>query len=531
MLIRSMLGQCARNFPRKAAYLCGTNSRTWSEIDERSSLLAAVMEEEGIGKGDAVGILARETLEVYEHLYACAKLGAVRVSLNWRFSAPELAHIVRDAQLRLLFIQAELLGQVEGIRSELDAAGVRVMVFGGRAAPASESSEYERRIAAAAKRAESFRWPALEAEHPLLYSYTSGTTGRPKAAVISNSAAAHAVLSGVIGRGFSHDDIYYVSAQSSWIVVMMTMFGLANGMAHAIPDGTFEIDACLKDIERLRVTAVLWVPTMIRRAIRASRKVSYDLSSLRVIMYGSSPASPELVRETYTAFGCELTQTYGMTETCGGVTHLSAEDHRRAIAGDFDLLSSVGRPSTFFSLSLRSEHGAPVAPGEAGEIWIKGKPLMSGYLHLPQENAETFDGEWFRTNDIGRIDSQGYLFLLGRRQFQINTGAVKVYPTAVEDVLSGHPAVEEVCVLGAPHPEWGEAVVALVELADADCSAAHLLAHCGRRLSKAACPKAFLFPGRLERTATGKVDRRAMAEWMACHVHLLPWNIPPRKDD
>ncbi len=520
MLIRSMLAQCARNFPRKTAYLCGTRSRTWSEIDGRSSLLAAVMQEEGIRTGDAVGILARETLEVYEHLYACAKLGAVRVSLNWRFSPAELAHIVRDAQLRLLFVQADLLPEAEAACMVVDSGTVRLMVFGGADAP---ESSYERAMSAAAMRVSGMEWPPLEPQHPLLYSYTSGTTGVPKAAVISNSAAAHAVLSGVIGRGFTQDDIYYVTAQSSWIVVMMTMFGLSNGMTHAIPDGAFEIHACLKDIERLRVTAVLWVPTMIRRAIRASREAVYDLSSLRLIMYGSSPASPELVRETYAAFRCELTQTYGMTETCGGVTHLSPADHRRAIAGDVGLLSSVGRPSTFFSLSVRSEGGNPVPPGELGEIWIKGKPLMSGYLNLPQANAEAFEGQWFRTNDIGRVDSEGYLFLAGRRQFQINTGAVKVYPAAVEDVLSAHPAVEEACVVGAPHPEWGEAVVALVELAQADCRAADLAVHCAERLGKASCPKAFLFPARLARTATGKVDRRAMAEWMTSQIHLLPW--------
>lgn len=525
MLIRSMLAQCAQNFPGKAAYLCGARSRTWSEIDKRSSLLAAVMKEEGVSTGDAVGILARETLEVYEHLYACAKLGAVRVSLNWRFSPAELAHIVRDAKLRVLFVQAELLDQAQAICTRLDGTTTRLVVFGGPNAPASQ---YERGMNAVAERVDSVAWPELEPEHPLLYSYTSGTTGSPKAAAISNCAAAHAVLSGVIGRGFRHDDIYYVTAQSSWIVVTMTMFGLANGMTHAIPDGVFEIHACLKDIERLRVTAVLWVPTMIRRAIRASRETRCDLSSLRVIMYGSSPASPELVRDTYAAFGCELTQTYGMTETCGGVTHLSPEDHRRAIAGESGLLSSVGRPSTFFSLSVRSEQGTPLPPGEIGEIWIKGKPLMSGYLGLPQANEEAFDGRWFRTNDLGHVDSNGYLFLAGRRQFQINTGAVKVYPTAVEDVLSAHPAVEEVCVLGAPHPEWGEAVVALVELAQAECSAADLLAHCLARLGKPSCPKAFLFPPRLERTPTGKLDRRAMAEWMASHAHLLPWTVPQK---
>nr|WP_255429167.1 AMP-binding protein [Ramlibacter albus] len=522
-MIRAMLSQCAQNYPRKAAYLCGARSVTWSELDARSSRLAAVLHEEGIVAGEAVGILALETIEVYEHLYACAKLGAVRVSLNWRFSAPELTHILHDARLRLLFVQAELLAQAQQIQEQLKSAGVRVIVFGTSAVV----SPYEERMAGVTGRAEHMEWPELEPEHPLLYSYTSGTTGRPKGAIISNTAAAHAVLSGVIGRGFTHDDIYYVSAQSAWIVVMMTMFGLANGMTHAIPDGAFEIHACLRDIERLKVTAVLWVPTMIKRAIHASRDFSYDLSSLRVIMYGSSPASAELVRDAYATFGCELTQTYGMTETCGGVTHLSPADHRRAIAADETLLSSVGRPSTLFSLSLRSDEGVPVAPGEPGEIWIRGKPLMTGYLNLAEENAAVFDGDWFRTNDIGRIDDDGYLFLIGRRQFQINTGAVKVYPTAVEEVLSGHPSVAEVCVLGAQHPEWGEAVVALIEPAKADCSAADLLAYCATRMSKAACPKAFLLRSPLDRTATGKVDRRAASDWLSRNVHLLPWKLQP----
>lgn len=520
MLLGQMLERCAACYPDKAAYVCGDRRRTWNEIHERSDALARALQDLGARKGQAIGILGQEGLEIYEHLYACVKLGAVRVGLNWRYAPPELLHVLRDASVEILLVQARLMPVIQSLRADIDTLGIKVLGYGGHH---DEALDYDVLIGKATGSQPDM--PSVFPDDPMLYSYTSGATGNPKGVVISHRSAASSVLSAVVGRGLAHDDVYYVPPQSSWITVMMNLFGLANGMTHAIPDGVFEIGQCLRDIERFRATVVLLVPTMIKRAIKEYRAGTYDLSSLRMIMYGSSPASPELVRETYEVFGCELTQTYGMTETAGGVTHLSPGDHRSALASEPQLLSSVGRPSVMFSLSIRGEDGQPLAPGMAGEIWIKGGAVMTSYLNLPDQTVDVLRDGWLRTNDIGKFDARGYLYLIDRKQFQINTGAVKVFPAVVERVLLSHPAVDEACVLGAPHPEWGEAVVAIVTLKPGwqQPTQEEFKRFCVKSLSKPECPKAYIFTDDFARTSTGKVAKDSVKKWLLSNTNLLPW--------
>lgn len=441
------------------------------------------------------------------------------MGLNWRYAPPELLHVLRDAGVEILLVQARLMLDIQPLRTEMAAIGIKVVGYGGHHDAALDYDDLIGRAAGCQPDT-----PPISPDDPFLYSYTSGATGNPKGVVISHRSAASSVLSAVVGRGLVHDDVYYVPPQSSWITVMMNLFGLANGMTHAIPDGVFEIAQCLRDIERFRATVVLLVPTMIKRALKEYRAGTYDLSSLRMIMYGSSAASPELVRETYEVFGCELTQTYGMTETAGGVTHLTPGDHRCALASEPQLLNSVGRPNVMFSVSIRDESGKTLAAGIVGEIWIKGDTVMTSYLNLPEQTADVLRGEWLRTNDMGKFDARGYLYLIDRKQFQINTGAVKVFPAVVERVLLTHPSVDEVCVLGAPHPEWGEAVVAIVKLKPGwQPTQEDLKRFCVKSLSKPECPKAYIFTDDFARTSTGKVAKDSVKKWLLSNIGLLPW--------
>jgi acyl-CoA synthetase (AMP-forming)/AMP-acid ligase II len=285
----------------------------------------------------------------------------------------------------------------------------------------------------------------------------------------------------------------------------------------------------LKDIEKFRVTSTLIVPTMIQRVLAEVQVNPYDLSSLRVLMYGSSPATPKLIRETRERLGVAMIQTYGQTESSGGwLTVLTEEDHKLALSSEPQLLRSIGRVGLHYECSIRDEQGQPVPPNAKGEIWLRGESVMKGYLNLPEATAEALPGDgWLRTNDIGRMDERGYVYLLDRQKFMIITGAVNVFPTTVEAVVSEHPGIQEVAVLGVPHPEWGEAVVAVAvrRASHPELTAQAVIAFCDGKLSRPETPKHVVFVPELLKTVNGKLRKNDIRSWLLqTDSHLIPWN-------
>jgi acyl-CoA synthetase (AMP-forming)/AMP-acid ligase II len=301
-------------------------------------------------------------------------------------------------------------------------------------------------------------------------------------------------------------------------------------MTNVIPDGGFQISAYLRDIEKFRVTSTLIVPTMIQRALAEIQVNTYDLSSLRVLMYGSSPATPKLIREAREKLGVAMMQTYGQTETTGGwLTVLTEADHQLALTSEPELLRSAGRVGLHYECSVRDEQGHPVPTNTKGEIWLRGESVMKGYLNLPEATAEALPGDgWLRTNDIGRVDERGYVYLLDRQKFMIITGAVNVFPTTVEAVLSEHPGVADVAVVGVPHPEWGEAVVAVVVVRPnhKDLTSDALIRFCDGKLSRPETPKHVVFVDELLKTVNGKLRKNEIRAWlMQADAKRIPWDM------
>ncbi len=522
MLLRDMIGRCARNLPNRAAYRCGERSATWAQMDERSDRFATALQQLGHRAGETVAILTQETIEVYEHFFACMKIGAPRVGLNTQYPWPEMIHVIKDSGTRFLLVQGRCRHLIEGREAELARLGVTLIGFG---AGHGLAHDYE---ALLSKATAAPAWPPLADDDLLLISYTSGTTGYPKGVLLTQGGGANCVIHSLISFGYGPDDVWYMPASSAWVVVMMAVFGLGNGMTTAIPDGAFQIQTWLQEVGRFRVTVGLLVPTMLQRAVaEVQANPVYDLSSLRVMMYGSSPATPKLIRDTKATFQVALLQTYAMTEATGGwISFLTEADHQIALRDEPALLKSVGRIGIHYDCSIRDDQGRPVPVGESGEIWLRGSTLMKGYRNLPEATAEALVDGWLRTNDIGRLDERGYLYLLDRQKFMIITGAVNVFPTTVEAVLVEHPAVEEVAVVGVPHPEWGEAVVAVVvrRASHAAATAAELIAFCDGRLSRPETPKHVVFTDALPKTSNAKVKKNDLKQRLRSEAGLVPWN-------
>lgn len=521
MLPRDLIRNCGRNYPDKTAYLCGDRKATWSDMDRRSDRLGAALQRLTPAHRGGVAVLSPETIEIYEIFFACMKIGAPRIGVNTQYAWPEMLHVLKDSGARILIVAAHCLRLVAEHRGELDDLGIVLVGFDGNH---PFGHDYETLIAGSPAAPE---WPPLQPDDTLFISYTSGTTGFPKGAMLTQEGGFNCIVHSLISFGFGPDDVWYMPAASAWVVVIMNAFGLGNGMTTVLPDGAFEVRAYLRDAERFKVTVALLPPTMLQRAIREiGQNPVYDLRALRLMIYGSSPATPKLIRDARETFRVPLLQTYAMTEATGGwITYLTDADHQRALDQEPDLLRSVGRVGVHYECSIRDPAGQPVGPGEAGEIWLRGNTLMKGYRNLPDATAETMPGGWLRTNDIGRLDERGYLYLLDRQKFMIITGAVNVFPATVEAVLVEHTAVEEVAVVGAPHPEWGEAVVAIVvrKPGHEDATAADVLTICHDRLSRPETPKHVVFVEALPKTSTSKVRKADLKQWLAGAEAPLPW--------
>lgn len=523
MLPRDLLVRCAQNFPNKVAYHCGDRSATWSQMNRRADQLTAALQQLGVGQGDTIAILTHETIEVYEHFFACMKMGAVRVGLNWRYAAEEMRHVLKDSNARAVIVQASCREMIEPLLPDLARAGVLVIGFGG---DHGLELDYEALIERGLDGAP--QYPAIAAADALLVSYTSGTSGLPKGVVLTHHGLHEAIIQDVVSTGFTTDDVFYVPGASAWIVVVLNLWGLANGMTHVLPDGDFNLAEFLQDIPRHRVTNVFMVPTMMRWVAREYATGNYDFSSVRLILFGSSPASPALIREASETFDCDLMQSYTLTEAGGvWITIMTPQDYRQALADHPERLKSVGRCRVHFELSIRSDDGMELAANEPGELWVRG-PVMKEYLNLPEKTAEVFPGDgWLRTNDIARRDEDGYIYLLDRQSFLIITGAVNVFPSSVEAVLSLHEDIEEVAVVGVPHPEWGEAVVAVVRAREgADLTQADVLKVCAGRLGKPEIPKLVLFVDEpLPKTLSSKLRKKDIRSWVLDNPSLVPWTM------
>ncbi|HAC34980.1 MAG TPA: CoA ligase [Gammaproteobacteria bacterium] len=518
---RDFVQRCAASYPNKIAYWDGDRSASWPQMHQRSDQFAAAMQGLGVEKGDAVAILSHEHIEVYEHWFACSKIGALRTGINWRFAPREMRHVIDDAECKLVLIEANC---VELLAEHVDAlieAGVKLVGYGGEH---SLPYDYEALLADVT---EPPVLPALADDDLVCYSYTSGTTGLPKGVMLTQKGMREAIVNTVLCIGLRFEDVWFPPTASAWITFVLGSMNLANGMTVVLPNGDFESHKFLDFIGRYRVTSTIVVPTMLQRLLIDYEAGDYDMSSMRLITYGSSPARASLIRKTLELFDCELMQLYGLTESTGGwVSFLRHEDHLRGLAEKPELLASCGQAGPHMEITIRDGDGDILPANETGEVWMRSDTNMLGYLNLPEQTAEALHDGWLCTNDLGKLDEEGYLYLTDRKNYLIITGAANVFPSVVESALSEHPAVREVAVLGAPHPEWGEAVVAGVALhAGKQVSSDELIEFCRDKVAKWEVPKFIEIVDELPKGPTGKVLKKVLQQRYRTETDLLPWSV------
>ncbi|MGH9000688.1 MAG: class I adenylate-forming enzyme family protein [Acidimicrobiia bacterium] len=501
----------------------GARSWTYREANEWADRVATGLSDLGVGDGMRFGVLAKNCAEWLPIYYGAFKAGAVPVPLNFRLHPREWVYLLADSGATAVFAQSQYTDALDGVRSDLPAALGRFVVIDGNARAEGDGWLSLADLTDAADPG-ALAENLVPADHDLWQMYTSGTTGLPKGAVLTHAAIDANMIQARTALSINAGDN---------LILVMPLFhaGAAMSMVVAVASGSsmrivadFDPAECVRMLDEEDITCVTFVPAMIQAMlvhVPDVRERRYE--HLRLIAYGASPIAEETLRQAMEVFGCDFVQAFGQTESSAAITTLSADAHRRALAGETHLLGSCGRPLVGTEVAVVDAEGKPVATGEVGEIVARGPQIMRGYWNLPDATAATLAGGWLHTGDAGRLDDEGFLYVCDRIKDMIVSGGENIYPKEIEDVLYEMAGVAEAAVIGVPDDRWGETVKAVVVAKPGQAlTEASVMDRCRGRLAGFKAPRSVDFVDGLPRNATGKVLKTVLREpyWQGRSRHV-----------
>lgn len=468
---------------------------TWGEFDHRVTRLADALHRRGVGFGDRVMILMLNRPEFVEATLAANRLGAIAVPVNFRLTPPELAFLVQDCEAAVMVTEPVLAEVATAVR-DIAPALATIVVAG--ASTEDGVLGYEDLVAEVGEPHEPVDVPN---DSPALIMYTSGTTGRPKGAVLTHTNLTGQAMTAMYTTGpdINHD-VGFIGVPLFHIAgIGNTLGGLMLGTPTVIhPLGGFDPGQLLDVLEAERVTGIFLVPAQWQAVCAAQQAKPRDIR-LRSLSWGAAPASDTLLREMSETFpDSKILAAFGQTEMSPVTCMLLGED---AITKR----GSVGKVIPTVAARVVDEDMNDVPIGEVGEIVYRAPTLMAGYWNNPQATAEAFAGGWFHSGDLVRMDADGYVWVVDRKKDMIISGGENIYCAEVENVLAAHPAIVEVAVIGRAHPKWGEVPVAVAAVSEAELRLADLLEFLDERLARYKHPKGLEIVDALPRNPAGKV--------------------------
>lgn len=510
-----MMRHAANAFSERPAIAFGDAVRTHREVYQRSCRLANALRAASLLPGEGVATLGRNQLDSFEELGAVALGGFIRSPLYMQDAPQRQRFMLERVHARALIVDAECWPALAEALGEGVGSLRAVFVRGGGTDLVAPALDYE---AALAESAIGDPHADRDPDDIYLIRFSAGTTGMPKPIAHTQRAyclANEEVLSST--APLAPDDVYLAVSPYSHASGNLVWPFIRAGASHTLMQGGFDAETALQTIERDRVTTLFLVPTMIQRLLSSPRCATTDLSSIRRIVYGAAPIPRDLIHRALDIFGDVLSQSYGQSEIVP-ITCLTPADHRAHVDGTAHKLASAGRPTANTAVRIEGSDGEILPVGEVGQIVGRGPGAMQGIYGDPAATAEriTADG-WVRTGDLGRLDEDGYLFVVDRMDDIIISGGFNISPAEIEDALNLHDDVVEAVAFGVPDPQWGNTAVAVVRLKDgAKAEPALLIDWCRARIGAVKKPsRILLIDEALPVNAAGKLMRRAAKDLYA----------------
>jgi long-chain acyl-CoA synthetase len=482
------------------ATICDGRETNYRQLDERSSQVAQALLAGGVEGQTRIAILAHNSDTFFDLNFACWKIDAVLVPVNFRLAAPEIASILHDSEATKLFVDHNFYPLVEAISHEL----TQITEIVALDEPHANWQHYD-----------DWRSPhpptdpmmEVSRSNTCIQLYSSGTTGLPKGAEITHDNLLVLLPVALVDwMAWTPDDVSMVAmplfhvAGCEWAYLGMAI-GAVNVIMPAVEPR--EILAC---IERYRVTQTLFVPAVILFLLEHPDCAKTNFSSIKAIYYGASPIPMPVLTRAVETMGCGFAQLYGLTETTGAFTYLAPEDHDGS-----EKMKSCGKVMRTARARIVRDDGSDCEPGEVGEILCRSRQVMKGYWKQPELTQQVIVDGWFHTGDAGYLDAEGYLYVHDRMKDMVISGGENIYPAEVESALASHPAIADVAVIGAPDPKWGEKVVAIVVLRDGhQLSQDELVIYARERLAGYKVPREMTLIDELPRNPSGKILKRVL---------------------
>jgi acyl-CoA synthetase (AMP-forming)/AMP-acid ligase II len=485
---------------------------SFSMLNERSNRLANALSRLGIKSGDRIGMLdvnCNQHIEVY---FATAKIGAIFVPINFRAKADEVAYMLENAQVKILFAGSRYINMLNAVLPELSFIDYCVTTD----QHLEGTLGYETILAGSPP---DDVVSDIEDEDITILMYTAGTTGRPKGVPLRHSAFESYVVGNIEPANPVVEERNLLSVPLYHIAGIQSMLAAVYGGRTLVLMRQFEVKEWMKIVQEEKVSRAMLVPTMLKWVLDDPDFDQSDLSSLKVITYGAASMPFSVIKNAIEKFpGVRFINAFGQTETASTITVLGPDDH--VIEGTKEekekklhrLAASIGKPLTDVELKIVDGDGHSLPTNEIGEILARGKRIMSGYWQNDQKTAQalTADG-WLKTGDKGWIDEDGYVYLAGRGDDMIIRGGENISPEEVEDVLHAHPDIEEAAVIGIPDPEWGQEPCAIVVLKQGKTTSSdEIMSFCRMRLAGFKRPKKIIFTQSLPRNSMGKVLKKEL---------------------
>ena len=502
MLMGRALARSAQRHPDKTAVIFEDRSWSYREFNARVNRLANALSDMGMTKGDKLAVLALNGHEYLEIYHATAKLGVWMVPINHRLKAPDMAYRISHSQASSLVLGPEFVLLYDSLPAEARRAVADRLLILGEGPAVNGAHSYEELLVSSS---EAEPKVDLQPEDILFIGYTGGTTGRSKGALTSNRAIVAGYLYKVLDYGLGQGEVT-LNPGPFWHTAPRNFTSLALYMGGtAVVTKRFDPAEYLRLVAKHKVTYSFLVPTMFSAILGLEDHQRYDTSSLKVLTSGGSPMPTPVKEAALERFGPVLYEFYAATETLI-ITNISAKDMLRK-------KRSVGPPAWDVFLKILDEYGKEVPDGQVGEIYIQGPSLFSGYYRDSEKTADAFRGGWFTLGDMGRVDEDGYLYIVDRRTDMVISGGENIYPSEVEEVLLGHPKVAEAAVIGVPDPTWGEVLKAVVVLKQGQSSSLEdLNDFCAEHLADYLKPRSVDFVKELPRSPVGKILKRKLRD-------------------